>query len=452
VKGESYQFPRHLQIYYPTIWLDGELLVNNGYPTFLLEPQLRQTSVLLGVSSLLQIACAEYLPVLLPEPRTPDLPKVSGSSDLEQAAKVCLRDWVFLKPEDRVLILTDDSVPSPIPQAFEQAARAVGPRELNQFSLESPRATEFSEFVQQVGAQKLPSEVWKQIEEADVIVSPAFLLHLDLSRDGLSFSQWLSEHHKRFVHVVAVPELLASSWALYPPALLEEFGRRAQSAFQDAKALIVASQTAEVVVNFGEPKPSFSVAGLPLEDSFGSIVFPPSPRFRIPLGPGASALGEMVTRRFSAEPIEAVSFDLLVNRIRGMTEAFVERFLPDQAASEPQELVEISFGLSPHAAPAKSDWNGFSPTLWNRFAEFQRSGVVHFVTSHWPTALRSDPWFPWGFELFYPSVNVNGTQVVVELGHLKSLDEPALRTLASEFGDPEQLLTEQWIPALGHTQ
>ena len=37
---------------------------------------------------------------------------------------------------------------------------------------------------------------------------------------------------------------------------------------------------------------------------------------------------------------------------------------------------------------------------------------------------------------------------VVENGHLLAMDDPRVRQVASKYGDPDQLLTEIWIPAV----
>lgn len=37
---------------------------------------------------------------------------------------------------------------------------------------------------------------------------------------------------------------------------------------------------------------------------------------------------------------------------------------------------------------------------------------------------------------------------IVENGHLKALDDPRVRKVASKYGDPEELLTEIWVPAV----
>ena len=37
---------------------------------------------------------------------------------------------------------------------------------------------------------------------------------------------------------------------------------------------------------------------------------------------------------------------------------------------------------------------------------------------------------------------------VIDRGHLTALDDPEVRSVASKYGDPEELLSEIWIPAV----
>ena len=37
---------------------------------------------------------------------------------------------------------------------------------------------------------------------------------------------------------------------------------------------------------------------------------------------------------------------------------------------------------------------------------------------------------------------------VIDKGHLTVLDEPEVRSLASRYGNPDELLKEIWIPAI----
>jgi hypothetical protein len=37
---------------------------------------------------------------------------------------------------------------------------------------------------------------------------------------------------------------------------------------------------------------------------------------------------------------------------------------------------------------------------------------------------------------------------IVDKGHLTALDDPEVRSLAGKYGDPEDILSEEWIPAI----
>jgi len=38
--------------------------------------------------------------------------------------------------------------------------------------------------------------------------------------------------------------------------------------------------------------------------------------------------------------------------------------------------------------------------------------------------------------------------VIIDKGHLTALDDDEVRSLAAEYGDPDELLTEAWFPAI----
>ena len=38
--------------------------------------------------------------------------------------------------------------------------------------------------------------------------------------------------------------------------------------------------------------------------------------------------------------------------------------------------------------------------------------------------------------------------VIVDKGHLTSLDDPEVRSLGSKYGNPDELLAEAWIPGV----
>ncbi|KAK5308793.1 hypothetical protein LTR93_012383, partial [Exophiala xenobiotica] len=58
----------------------------------------------------------------------------------------------------------------------------------------------------------------------------------------------------------------------------------------------------------------------------------------------------------------------------------------------------------------------------------------------------------WHVHLYFPTYiaeDVEGQDVtIIENGRLKALDAPEVRAIAAKYGDPDELLREDWIPAI----
>ena len=90
--------------------------------------------------------------------------------------------------------------------------------------------------------------------------------------------------------------------------------------------------------------------------------------------------------------------------------------------------------------------------------ERRRSGVIHlgFGETLWENKLwgakENMPTGHHHLHLYFPTVTVrmrDGKEVVlVDKGHLTVLDHPEVRRVAAKYGDPDQLLKEDWIPAI----
>jgi hypothetical protein len=50
-------------------------------------------------------------------------------------------------------------------------------------------------------------------------------------------------------------------------------------------------------------------------------------------------------------------------------------------------------------------------------------------------------------EIFFPTLTINKT-TVIQKGHLTTLDDPKVRKEAEKYGDPVELLTEDWVPEM----
>ncbi|MBI4444882.1 MAG: hypothetical protein HY645_03135 [Acidobacteria bacterium] len=90
--------------------------------------------------------------------------------------------------------------------------------------------------------------------------------------------------------------------------------------------------------------------------------------------------------------------------------------------------------------------------------ERRRSGVIHlgFGETLWENKVWGDKEkMPTGhhhLHLYFPTVTVrkrDGSQVtLVDKGHLTVLDDPEVRRVASKYGNPDELLKEDWVPAI----
>lgn len=117
-------------------------------------------------------------------------------------------------------------------------------------------------------------------------------------------------------------------------------------------------------------------------------------------------------------------------------------------------LWEVAIGTNPKIRrPSTIHLHSSGGFEWER----RRSGVVHIGLG---TSWRSEH-EDWAGErgllyghlhvhLLFPTLDVvspSGESVrVIERGRLKALDDPDVRELAERFGDPDELLAEDWIP------
>jgi len=127
-------------------------------------------------------------------------------------------------------------------------------------------------------------------------------------------------------------------------------------------------------------------------------------------------------------------------------------------------LYEIAFGSHPKSFRHP----GVMADTGNTSPERVRSGVIHWGLGirlwHDPDApTESKKWrefteehnFPfdhgWHTQTYFTTYkvrlrNANKWVNILDKGHMTSLDNPEVRALASRYGDPNYLLTEDWIP------
>jgi hypothetical protein len=123
-------------------------------------------------------------------------------------------------------------------------------------------------------------------------------------------------------------------------------------------------------------------------------------------------------------------------------------------------LSEAALGTNPKSFRGRDIFEAYKwmPNVGER----NRSGVIHWgfgihITEPGLLKWAEDRNLPhehaWHQHTLFPTYSLklrkSGEWVkIIDRGHLCSLDDPAVRALAATHGDPDQILSEEWVPAI----
>ena len=83
--GEDPSQSFFLQVYFPSVWADGEEVFREGYPMALKDPEVLQLAEALGGTELLVVQCT-VLPGTFPEPRA--IPAAVANTPLSWSPRI----------------------------------------------------------------------------------------------------------------------------------------------------------------------------------------------------------------------------------------------------------------------------------------------------------------------------------------------------------------------------
>ena len=252
--------------------------------------------------------------------------------------------------------------------------------------------------------------------------------------EGEELDVWLERARTRWVGVVAIPELLTSKWATYPQELLELLGQKVEEELQKEKTVILSSNQGTSLI--------YDYQVVRADAGTRWSVFPTNIRYRLVPEPG-SIEGVIVTSNLMTGRVPRTEIDLGSSGVVEVQGTARTREAVLQATSQ-GSVLDVSFGVHPKVTPATGEVNGFSPRMWSHYAAGQRSGVVSILLGS-----RSERTKPLPLVLFFALINAGGPRIIVDLGHLTALGVEEVRQLAEQLGSVEDLLEEEWIPAIG---
>ncbi len=431
--GEDPSQSTFFQIYFPSVWADDEEIIREGYPLALADPEVVHLAESLGGTELLVVQCT-VLPGTLPEPRSPALEPVTDSDALLPALEILVRDVAGIQATEQVLIVTDDSVPDLVLSGLEESLGRFG-AQVRTLAVDAPEAEgEPLALLEQALERTLPDDLRQAAAEADVVISPAYFYLPGLFVEGEELDAWLESVRTRWVGVVAIAELLASSWATYPQELLELLGQKVQEELHQETTVILSNNQGTSLI--------YDYQVVRADAGTHWSVFPANVRYRLVPDPG-TVEGIIVTSNVLTGRVPRTEIHLGSSEVVQIEGTARTREAVTQATAQ-GGVLDVSFGVHPKPTPVTEEVSGFSPRMWSHHAASQRSGVVSVVLGSQAERPRPLP-----LSLFFALINAGGPRIIVDLGHLTALGDGEVRERAEQLGSVEELLEEEWIPAIG---
>ena len=392
------------QVYFPSLWADDEEVLRDGYPAALKDPEVLQLAEAMGGRELLVVQCT-VLPGTLPEPRILEIDSITQVDPLLPALEILIQDVAKIRRGEKVLIVNDDSVAGLILEGLEAALAETG-AQVTTISVAVPEGeVEPIALLQQPVGRNFSSDLREAIEEADYVLSPAYFHLPYLSVEGQDLDSWLESIHTRWIGVVAIPELLASKWATYPPELLELIGCKVEEELRAEQTIILSNNQGTSLIF------DYEVMKSPFARNWS--IFPGNVRFRVvPKSRGVE--GIIVTSNFFTGRVPRTEVHIGESQVVQLdgsartTEAVRE-------ATAQGGFIEFSFGVHPKAFAVPGEVTGFSSLLWSHYAATQRSGIVSVLLGPWSGNQGRLP-----LAMFFNLLNAGGPRIIIDLGHLRS--------------------------------
>lgn len=448
-----------VSIFFPTLAANGERIIEDGFLPVLAEPEVLSIAARYGGPGLLLQTCVPLDLPSLPQPRSPAVKKATSVDQLLPAARNCIAQWAAVKASDKVLLLTDSSVPPLVDQAFKQAIEEVGAR-LNIEQIEAPAAPlRTAPALEWLNNKAIPAELKLKLEQSDLIIATTAWLPWNV--EGEALEAWLKKNRRRLVRVLPVPELLASPWSLYPRPLLV--------ALRDEVAGLASSASTLLVKDHRGTDLTVDISKVESADEGSILHFPPNFYQRaLPATIGykteAVVQGTAVVSTALAGPMLTARLKIKEGRLVEVEDGgdvgrllrlLIDKFKSIEFGVFPGPgahwLEEVGWYLCPKAFPYTERSDSSSGTLAGHIGGLQRSGVVHIVFGSGGAEGKGALRQRYSFQIYFPTVVLVGAEMVkeiIESGHLMALDAPGVKAKAVGFGAPEALLSEDWIPAV----
>ncbi|MDP2643474.1 MAG: hypothetical protein Q8P24_00900 [Desulfobacterales bacterium] len=394
-----------------------------------------------------------------PAPRTPQIKEVAGVEELLPNARLIVKrqhrthlDGLNLKPGTRVLMIVDSTNDRLVQDAFEIAIREAGGTVEKIMLHGYPELTDPVKLVDAMFSRNWwPDWVWQAVKKADCIMQGAMLktphtpnLPVD-TRTGI-----------HFVEMEWTAELLASHYNSFPGELRDAIDKSAWDNYAFARNVeLIDLEGTELRVTLDKEDWDENIARVkrrvPLPYMPGHLHIPVAfKKGEGTLAASSLTFGGIVPRvKMTVEGgrvTEVMGGGAYGDTLRRSFEEYKDLTSPRNP--KPGVNWVSSFGICTHPKGRRAAFmdrlTGSARVHGHAFGH-RRSGVIH--TSIGAGIIDNTYKIIRHIDQYFTTLTADGKKII-DNGHMLALDDPEVHKVAEKYGDPKELLAEDWIPAV----
>jgi hypothetical protein len=399
-------------------------------------------------------------------PRMPQVKEPTSAEDILPALRTVVtrkpqrtfNEGLALKPGDRVFMVTDSTISPLLAEGFQEAIRDAGGH-VDIINLEGyPLMDDPLELVDGPNTTNwYPDWLWEGAKQADVLLALAFLKfphtpNLPWRTDRASFKA-------RPVQWELPPDMLLSSSLDYPLEVWDAIDDKTWELMGGARRIeITEDNGTHLTFDLSAEDWAVRERGGEGEGESGARPYNPGHIF-VPFPQARRLEGEITIRSLTfggpVDPTKLVVEDRKVTQVEGrgsfadrLRQSFAEhkdatyRGLPGPGAdwiSTFALCTNPKYRRSPGYENARGSARVHSWCLGHRRSGFLHASVgAGLVENGNHKIIRH-------FDMMFPTLVADG-RPVIEGGHLVALDDPDVRKVAERYGNPDDILGEDWVP------
>jgi hypothetical protein len=409
----------------------------------------------------------------MPTPMTPRMPSVkqpNSAEDILSALRTVvtrphvrgMNEALGLKPGERVLMITDSTVDPIMSEGFQEAIRDAGGH-VDIVNLEGyPLLDDPIDLVYGPNTSNwYPQWVWEAAKHADVLLCLAFFKfphtpNLPWGRQNTYSANWRIKG--RAIQWELPPDMLLCPALTYPLEIWDAIDAKHNDLMWGARRIEITEDNGTHLAWEVTPEDWASIEGRGDEDELATrMSYVPGHQF-VPFPKSLQFEGQVVINSLTfGGPVPPTTLTVdgrRVTQVEGnnhfadkLRESFEKykdqtwRGLPGPGANWISTFAACTnpkFRRSPNWESMRGSARVHAWCLGHRRSGFLHASVGAALEHENSKLIRH-------FDMAFPNLLADGNPVILD-GHMLALDDPEVRNIAEKYGNPDELLREDWIP------